>query len=449
MKEDFLHYLWRLARFDLRDLRSTTGEPLTIQQFGTYNTDAGPDFDDARIRIGDLQWAGKVELHVYSSEWYAHRHETDPAYDGVVLHVVLEEDRPVYRRDGSRIPCLELKGRIPGGIRNRYWRLLHNEYWVPCQTQLQHVARPVRNLFLQRVLAERLTRRAEEFTRRLEAGGRDWEDAFYRSLARALGGKVNAGAMEMLAASLPLRVLLKHKHSLLQLEALLFGQSGLLPHEEEGEDPYVRRLRREYSLLRVKHGLRALPAAAWRFLRMRPNNFPTLRIAQLAGLYHRSGQLFGKALAAADEKELQHMFDVRLSGYWRDHYRFGPAGNAHAHRLGEVAIHSILINAVAPAYFTYGKLRADARYHDRALELLESLPPERNAVVDHWRKLDWTARSAAESQALLELKKQYCDPTRCTSCAVGSAILNRTEGDDAPLLTLQEETRIYHLTGKG
>ncbi len=449
MKEEFLHYLWRLARFDLRDLRTTGGEPLTIQQFGTHNTDAGPDFDDARLRIGALQWAGKVELHVYSSEWYAHRHEEDPAYDGVILHVVLEEDRPVYRRDGTRIPCLELKGRIPGGIRNRYWRLLHNEYWVPCQTQLQHVAPPIRNLFLQRVLAERLTRRAEDFTARLDASGRDWEDAFYRSLARSLGGTVNGEAMELLASALPLRILLKHKHSLLQLEALLFGQSGLLPEEVAEEDAYLKRLRREYALLRVKHRLRPLPATAWRFLRMRPNNFPTLRIAQLAGLYHRSGQLFGKALAAADVRELHHMFNVRLSGYWRDHYRFGPAGDPHAHRLGEVAIQSILINAVAPAYFTYGKLRGDARYHDRALELLESLPAERNAVIGRWRKLDWTARSAAESQALLELKKYYCDPTRCTACAVGCAILNRRGGDDAPLLTLQEETFAYHLLGTG
>ncbi len=449
MREDFLHYLWRLARFDLRDLQTTEGEPLTIRQFGTHNTNAGPDFDDARLRIGALQWAGKVEIHVYSSDWYVHRHEEDPAYAGVILHVVLEEDRPVFRRDGTRIPCLELKGRIPGGIRNRYWRLLHNEYWVPCQTQLHHVAPPVRNLFLQRVLAERLSRRAEQFTQRLEESSRDWEDAFYRTLARAMGGKVNAEAMELLARSLPLRVLLRHKHSLLQLEALLFGQSGLLPEEQPEEDPYLRRLRREYGLLRIKHQLHPIPATAWRFLRMRPNNFPTLRIAQLAGLYHRSGQLFGKALAAADVAELQQMFNVRLGGYWRDHYRFGPAGDAHAHRLGEVAIHSILINAVAPAYFTYGKLRDDARYHDRALELLEALPAERNTVTERWRKLDWPARSAADSQALLELKQQYCAPTRCTSCAVGCAILNRTEGEeDAPLLSLQEESRAYVLVGK-
>ncbi|NJB87664.1 hypothetical protein GGR26_003448 [Lewinella marina] len=447
MKEDFLHYLWRLARFDLRDLTTTTDEPLTIQQFGVSNTNAGPDFDDARIRIGGLQWAGKVEMHLRSSEWYDHGHDRDPAYDGVILHVVLEEDRPVYRRDGSRIPCLELRQRIPAGVHNRYWRLLHNEYWVPCQTQLASVTAPVRALWLQRILAERLTRRSAAFAARLETEGRDWEAAFYLTLARVMGGKVNGEAMEMLAASLPLRLLQKHKHSLLQLEALLFGQSGLLPEPAAGEVAYVGQLRREYQLLRTKYELQPLPATAWRFLRMRPNNFPTVRIAQLACLYHRSGQLFGKALAAADVRELRNMFVVHLSNYWRDHYRFGPVGERRPARLGEAAVRSILINAVAPAYFTYGQMRGEQRFQDRAVELLEELPAESNAVIRQWNKLGWPAASAADSQALLELKSAYCAPTRCTSCAVGCAILNRPDAEGAPLLSLNEAARAYRLVG--
>ncbi len=447
MREDFLHYLWQLARFDLRDLRSTTGEAITIQQFGTLHTDAGPDFQDARLSIDGLTWAGQVEMHVRSSEWYDHGHDTDPAYDAVILHVVLEEDRPVYRRDGSRIPCLELRGRIPAGARASYWRLLHNEYWVPCETQLDGVPAPVRAMWLQRVLAERMAGRADRFAARLEDTQRDWEGAFYAALARALGGKVNAEAMEMLAGSLPLRVLQKHKHSLLQLESLLFGQSGLLPEADPAEDGYVTLLRREYALLRVKYDLHPLPAATWRFLRMRPNNFPTVRLAQLACLYHRSGQLFGKALAAADVVELRNMFDVSLSNYWRDHYRFGAVAPRGERRLGENAIRSILINAVAPAFFTYARYRGEDRYHDRSLELLEALPPEANSVVRHWDKLGWSARSAAESQALLELKQSYCEVTRCTSCAVGCAILNRTDDDSAPLLTLNEQARLYALAG--
>lgn len=447
MKEDFLHYLWRLARFDLRELRTTTGAPLTIQQFGVHNQHAGPDFDGARLSIDGLQWAGKVEMHLRSSEWYVHGHDTDPAYDGVILHVVLEEDRPVFRRDGSRIPCLELRHRVPAGARNRYWRLLHNEYWVPCQTQLQTVPAPVRAVWLQRVLAERLTRQSETFAQRLGTGARDWESAFYQTVARTMGGRVNGEAMEMLARSVSLRILQKHKHSLLQLEALLFGQSGLLPDPEPEEAPYVTQLRREYRLLRTKYDLTPLPVTAWRFLRMRPNNFPTVRIAQLACLYHRSGQLFGKALAAADARELRNMFVVSLSNYWRDHYRFGPVGERRSGRLGESAIRSLLINAVAPALITYARLRSEQRYHDRAVALLELLPPESNSVITRWRGLGWAAASAAETQGLLELKSTYCAAGRCTDCAVGCAILNRPESDGAPRLTLNEAARVYRLVG--
>ena len=263
-------------------------------------------------------------MHLKSSDWYAHGHQDDPAYDSVILHVVLEEDQVVYRQNGTRIPCLELRGRIPSGIRNTYWRLLHNERWVPCAGQLEGIASPVRAMWLQRMLTERLERKARAFGQLLDRSDRDWEAAFYHLLARSMGGQVNGDAMEMLARSLPLRILQKHKHSLLQLEALLFGQSGLLPEAGDEDDPYVVRLRREYALLRIKYELSPIPPTAWRFLRMRPNNFPTVRIAQLACLYHRSGQLFGKALAAADHRELTNMFAVTLSNYWKDHYRFGP-----------------------------------------------------------------------------------------------------------------------------
>ena len=447
MREDFLHYLWRLARFDLRDLRTSAGETITIQQFGLHNKDAGPDFDDARLTIDGTRWAGRVEMHLKSSDWYAHRHDDDPAYDGVILHVVLEDDRPVYRRDGSRIPCLELRGRIPTGIRNTYWRLLHNEQWVPCANLLDGVSSPVRTLWLQRVLAGRLQRKAADLLRIVVREGRDWEAAFYELLARGLGGKVNGDAMAMLARSLPLRIVQKHKHSLLQLEALLFGQSGLLPDPADGEDGYVTRLRREYALLRVKHGLDPVPATAWRFLRMRPRNFPTVRIAQLAALYHRSGQLFGKSLAAADVGELGNMFDVRLSNYWKEHYRFGAKTQRSERRLGDTAVRSLIINTVVPAYLAYGRHRSDDRLRERALGVLEALPPERNAITRGWGKLGWQARDAGESQALLELKSAYCGAVRCTACAVGCAILNRGGTDGAPLLTVREETVLYGLTG--
>lgn len=449
MREAFIHFIWRQVRFDLRNLTTTTGETISIQNFGKHNTHAGPDFSGGQVRIAGLQWAGNIEMHTKASDWYAHGHETDPAYDNVVLHVVYEEDRPVYRANGDRIPCLELQGRIAKDIIKTYWRLENNEDWIPCNNLLHQIDEPARREWLGELSQQRLSNRARRFSLRMEKTHRDWEEAFYQSLARALGGRVNADAMDMLARSVPLRVLLKHKHSLLQLEALLFGQSGLVPEPKEGEDAYLTLLRREYQLLRVKHGLRPLPVAAWRYLRLRPNNFPTIRIAQLAAMLHRTGQLFGKALAASDTKELQNMFEVKLSNYWRAHYRFGKEGKTGERRLGVSTIRSILINTIAPALVAYADQRSDDRFKVRALEILQSLPAEDNAVLRKWAKLGYLAENAADSQALIELKTNYCAVARCTDCAIGCQLLSRPYNaeEEGPLLTLNEEARVYTLMG--
>jgi hypothetical protein len=449
MREDFIHYLWRQARFDLRQLVTTEGQTISIQDFGQHNSDAGPDFLAGQVRIDGQQWAGNIEMHVKASDWYAHRHETDPAYDNVILHVVLEEDRPVFRPDGQRIPCLELRGRIPSGLMNTYYRLLHNENWIPCQHQLHRIKEPSRQAWLEQLLLQRLSQRARRFSLRMEHTHRDWEEAFYQSLARAMGGRVNADAMDMLARSIPLRALLKHKHSLLQLEAMLFGQSGLLPEMTEDEASYITLLRREYALLRVKHSLRPVPAAAWRYLRLRPNNFPTIRIAQLAAMLHRTGQLFGKSLAAADARELMNMFEVKLSNYWRTHYRFGKEGKAGERKLGMGTIRSLLINTIVPAMAAYAEQRGVDQFRERALDLLRELPAEDNVVLREWKRLGYEATNAADSQALLELKTNYCEPKRCLSCALGCEILAQpyAREDDEPLLTLNEAAVVYGLAG--
>ena len=449
MREDFLHYLWRQARFDLRDLVTTTGQTLSIQHFGTHNQDAGPDFSGAQVRINGLQWAGNVEIHVNASEWYAHRHQHDRAYDNVVLHVVLEEDRPVYRPNGDRIPCLELRQRIPAGLFNTYWRLQNNEYWVPCQPHLPSVDEATRKQWLTRVAEHRLVQRSQRFAERVERAGRDWEEAYYQSLARALGGRVNADAMDMLARSVPLRVLLKHKHSLLQLEALLFGQSALIPERRDDEETYVTLLRREYELLTAKHQLTPIPVTAWRYLRLRPNNFPTIRIAQLAAMLFRTGQLFGKSLAATNAREMSNMFEVELSNYWRSHYRFGKEVPAGKRRLGTGSVHSILINTIVPALIAYGEYRSSTRFRDRALAVLRELPAEENRIVRQWSRIGMPAADAAESQALLDLKANFCTQSRCLDCAIGCQVLNQTyrTGSDGPLLTLNEAAQVYQLAG--
>lgn len=447
VREAFIHFLWRTARFDLRQLSTTTGQNISIQDFGTHNHDGGPDFTGAQIRIDGLQWAGHVEMHVNSSEWYDHGHDRDPAYDNVILHVVLAEDRPVFRRDGSRIPCLVIRGRIPPGILRSYWRLMHNEHWIPCQNQIHLVGEGIRQDWLGFLIRERLSEKSTQFLRQLSTQGRDWEGVFYRALSRTLGGRVNGPAMDMLASRLPLRMLLKHKHSLLQLEALLFGQSGLLPERVPDEDPYLLVLRREYDLLRAKYQLTPLPVATWRFLRMRPNGFPTVRIAQLAALLHRTGQLFGKALAAADQRELMNMFEVKLSNYWRSHYRFGKETAPRDRRLGDTMVRSLLINAVAPALDAYGQSRKAGKYRSRAVNLLQSIPAEDNAVLRKWRRMGWPATNAAESQGLLWLKKAYCDKGKCLDCPIGKELLNQTyrREDDGPLLSMNEEAVLYRL----
>jgi len=439
MREDFLHYLWRMARFDLRQLTTTAGEAIQIIDFGQLNRDAGPDFSGAQLRIGGVHWVGNVEMHLHSRQWYEHGHDKDPAYENVILHVVLKEERIVYRANGERIPCLELAGRIPAGLLKTYLNLWHSEAWIPCEQQFHRVAEAPRSVWLERLLLERLSRRADELEDRLERTQRDWEELFYQSLARSLGGKVNAGAMEMLARSLPLRVLLRHKHSQLQLEALLFGQAGLLP--TKGREDYPLRLRREYQLLATKYELQPLPKMIWRYLRLRPANFPDLRIAQLARLLAISGQLFSKSLAAAGRVELENMYSVQLSNYWRAHYRFGVPGKRLPKRMGRGTIHSILINAVAPLFYLYGRQRGNHAQQQRALTLLAELPAENNLVIRRWRDCGQYVGDAARSQALLELKKYYCDQRRCLSCAIGAALLAREKDDDP--LTVQEVAALY------
>ncbi len=426
MQEDFLHYLWRLKRFDLTDLRTTQGEPIEIRETGQLNIHAGPDFTDARIRIGDTLWAGNVEMHLQASDWRRHGHQQDKAYDNVILHVVLEEDEPVLRSNGNRLPCLELKKRVPRGLSGIYSRLMRSEYWIPCQPQFPETAELTRQLWLDRLLVERLEEKTAAIRRSLQQHNADWDAAFYHWLARGFGMRVNADPFERLARSLPLKLMLKHRDRLFQLEALLFGQAGLL--KEDWQDGYPRRLRKEYAHLADLYGLAPMEGVAWKFLRLRPANFPTVRIAQLATLLHQSGHLFSKMLAAQNVREIENMFEVRLSNYWKTHYVFDKVSTPQPKTLGRDAVHLLIINTIAPFLFLYGAERREERYQDRALQLLEEVPAEKNHIVRRWEELGVKPESAYQSQALLQLKKHYCDEHRCLQCAIGHAILGRAGG---------------------
>lgn len=421
MQEDLLHYVWRTRRFEFQNLFTTEGEAVEIIAPGVHNTHAGPDFFDARLRIGGTLWAGNVEMHLVASEWETHCHGEDRAYDNVVLHVVWEEDLPVLRSNGERIPCIELKKRIPAATIKTYRELLHNEHWIPCQHHFHRVPDITRQIWLDRLMVERLETKTAFITESLERNHQHWEATFYQVLARNFGLKVNAEPFEALARSLPLQLLSKHKTSLFQLEALLFGQAGLL--EGIFEDDYPRRLQKEYAFLQHKYGLHPIAGSSWKFLRMRPANFPSLRIAQFATLIHQSAHLFSKILAAQNVEEIENMFEVRLSNYWQTHYVFDKASAKRAKTLGQTAIHLLVINTIAPFLFVYGKLKAEPGLCDRALRLLESVPPESNSIVENWQRLGMEPVSAGQTQALLQLKNEYCDKRQCLRCAVGGEVM--------------------------
>ncbi len=421
MKEDLLHYVWRFQRFDLHDLQTTEGESIQVQQTGDHNHNAGPDFLNARIKIGTTIWAGNVEMHLKSSDWTKHQHQKDLAYDNVILHVVLEEDENIQRQNGTRIPCLVLKKRIPNKLSKVYQKLLHNEFWIPCQHHFYAVGNMTKVLWLDRLLVERLESKIIFIENLLKENTNNWETTFYQILARNFGVKINATPFERLAKSLPLQILGKHKSNLFQVEALLFGQSGLL--QNDFEDDYPKRLQKEFHFLQKKYQLTPLEKSNWKFLRMRPANFPTIRIAQFAQLIFQSVHLFSKVLAVRNVKEIENMFELKLSNYWQTHYVFDKVSVKRNKSLGKNAIHLFVINTIAPFLFLYGKSRDDDEYKDLAFRLLEELKPESNSIITKWKELGMEPDSAYQTQALLQLKNEYCDRKRCLECAVGNGIL--------------------------
>ncbi len=421
MKEALLHYVWRLQRFDIKDLKTTQGQSIQIQIKGDHNDHAGPDFTNARIKIDDTIWAGNVEMHLKSSDWLAHNHQSDSAYENVILHVVLDEDKIIQRKDGTRIPCLELKKRIPSKLSKLYEKFIHNEYWIPCQHHFYQVKEMTKIFWLDRLLVERLESKTTYIEKLLEQNTNNWEATFYQTLARNFGVKVNMEPFERLAHSLPLSILGKHKSNLFQIEALLFGQSGLL--DDELEDDYPRRLQKEFKFLQKKYQLTPIEKISWKFLRMRPANFPTIRIAQFAQLVFQSVHLFSKVLAAQNVKEIENMFDLKLSNYWQTHYVFDKESVKRKKSLGKNAIHLFVINSIAPIIFLYGKMKDNDEYKEKAFQLLEEVPAEKNNTITKWNELGMTPESAYQSQALLQLKNEYCTKKRCLSCAVGNGIL--------------------------
>ncbi|HEY1025973.1 MAG TPA: DUF2851 family protein [Sphingobacteriaceae bacterium] len=422
--EDFLHYVWKFRQFKQQQLLTADGTSVEILSAGMHNKNAGPDFENAKVRLGDTVWVGNIEIHLNSSDWQRHGHHTDPAYDSVILHVVFNHDQEQYRKDNTAVPVLELKDVIPEGLYLRYHDLTAGLNWIACQAAVGSVDRLYISNWLSRVLFERLEERSRSVRELVQEYRGNWDDAFYVILARNFGFKVNAVPFEMLARSLPVQLFGRHKDNALQIEALIFGQAGLLD-ETFGEE-YPNRLKSEYLFLKKKYNLQTGEGSVWRYLRLRPQNFPTLRLAQFSALMVKADSLFSKILEARNVASLSELFyRLPVNDYWKNHYRFGVAVKPFSNQIGTNSVNNILINTIALFLFCYGKTMGRNSLVNRAVELLEVLPPESNQTLTRFKEAGIETNNAFSSQALLQLKRSYCDKKRCLECGIGIKVLNR------------------------
>ena len=423
MREDFLHYAWQHQYFDKTDLRTTGGEEIQVLRPGQRNADAGPDFLNARLRLGEVEWNGAVEIHLRASDWQRHNHQVDAKYDQVVLHVVLTADADVCRTNGSLIPALALGPRLAPDLLARYEALVQAPpaAALPCAPLLPQVPMLTRILMTERALLERVKRKADVLAELNGRLGHDWEATAYHALMAAFGFQKNSEPLARLAKAVPLAVLRRHRHDARQLEALLFGQAGFLVENEETQgDAYLADRRQEHEFLRHKYGLAAaaLGDHEWNYLRLRPANFPAVRLGQLVGLLHRRPALFDALLTAASVAALGEFFaGAPAPDYWRQHYRPGRAGKVPA--LGKSSIELLIINVVVPLRVAYARHTGQPELVESSVALLGQLPAEHNQYTDRYASLGFEHRTAADSQGLLALHQGYCQPRRCLHCAIG------------------------------
>lgn len=421
MKESILHYIWQQKIFSNVGLKTTDGELVEIIDTGKLNTDAGPDFFNAKIKIGNTLWAGNVEIHIAGSDWYKHSHQNDKLYDNVILHVVKLADADVFRSDGEKIPTMILQ--YPESVEHNYEELLKNKLWIPCAQKINTVPDIFINAWKTALLTERLESKTRNIRTLLQENTQHWEEAFYVTLARSFGFGTNSQAFELLARSTPLGVLAKHKNDLQQLEALLLGQAGLL--EKDKTDEYILKLKQEYLFLKNKFNLQGIGAEQWKFLRLRPDNFPYIRIAQLANLIHKSSKLFSKMIENPDIDLFKELLQTEPSEYWNTHYLPGQPTKEKHKKLGESSINSLIINTVVPFLFCYADLKGKQDLKDKAIQLLNEIPAEKNAIISGWTNLGIQSESAFDTQALLQLKKNYCDEKKCLRCRIGHKVLTK------------------------
>lgn len=418
MNEALFQFIWQYSLYNPIGLTTTDGDPVTIIHPGKINKHSGPDFEEARIRIGNTTLVGNVELHINTSDWEKHQHQHDEAYKNIILHVVYTHDTI----GEQQFPTIQLHQQIPTYVLHQYTNLIQTTQIIPCAKQLPIVKPITMESWLNRLLAERWEQKLGEWKELLDSTAGDWRQLLYWRMAANFGFKVNATPFLMLARSLPINILARHKDNLLQIEALLFGQAGML--NAQFVDEYPKQLQREYLYLQQKYSLAPISTHLWRFMRMRPPNFPTIRIAQFAALVYQSLHLFAHIVEAGTVSDIHPFLEIEASSYWDTHFRFDEAlEDSSIKRFGSSSIQNIIINTVAPIQFLYANYQGNIARQEAALQLLTSVKPEQNNITKLWQGYGISAENAAQTQSLIQLFNNYCTNKKCLNCAIGLSII--------------------------
>ncbi len=419
MFEEFLHFIWKHKLYAQQSLLTHQGQSVEVIHPGDINSNAGPDFFNAKIKIDGTLWAGNVEVHVKASNWLDHQHQNDKAYDNVILHVVEEVDSDTFTTQGQVIPILKLP--YSSLVFQEYLDLKNNKDWLSCGSKLNLVNPFEFNMWLDRMLVERLEYKMQDIIRILEQTNNNWDETFYRLLFRSFGFGVNGVPFELLAQSIPLKILLKYADNIQLIEALLLGQSGFLNQDLKGD--YAQKLLSDYLFLKQKHQLEAVHNYLWKFLRLRPGNFPTIRIAQLSALLVKLKGVFGKILNENDLNILEDKLDASVSVYWKTHYTFKKESKSSEKCLGRRSKQLLIINTIVPYLFAFGKQNGQEAYAEKAIEWLRKIKAEQNNLLNKWKEYEIVAKNAADSQALIYLSNYYCKQQKCLHCRIGHNVL--------------------------
>jgi Protein of unknown function (DUF2851) len=420
MKESFLHYLWKYKKFKFDDLKTIDGELVTIINSGQYTQQAGPDFFNAQLFIDNQKWAGNIEIHLKSSDWYLHKHELDTNYDNVILHVVWEHDTEIFRQNNTTVPVLELKNYVSNEILENYQQLLTPKSWIFCENQIKNIDEFVFKNWQERLFFERLERKSNPIIDFANQTNNDWEAVLFQMLAKNFGLNTNGDIFLKIAQSIPFNIVRKESFEVENLEALIFGNAGLL--DQAKEDNYYKDLKFRFFYLLHKYQIEKTIIEPVQFFKHRPDNFPTIRLSQLANLYHKQQNLFSKIITISDIKSIYDLFDISVSDYWETHYTFDKESTKKTKSLSKSFIDLLIINTIIPIKFAYSK-NIGKEISDDIIEILNAVAPENNSVIDKFASFGIQSKTAFETQALLQLKNEYCNKSRCLDCGVGSFLM--------------------------